>query len=76
MGKLSTVIFYNESWGQRNVLKKEHEVDHIPNEGEMVVLNIEDEYGFYRVDERVFDFADNIVHLRVKPSLRCYDLSI
>lgn len=75
MGKLSNVIFYLNSWGTQNVVKKEHDVDKVPDVGEIVVLMVEDDYSFYKVEERVFDYADNIVHFRVSKSLRCYDLS-
>ncbi len=76
MSKLSNVIFYNESWGAHNVLKKEFEIDKVPNTGEIVVLQLDDDYSFYKVEERVFDYADGIVHLRLTKSLRCYDLSV
>lgn len=76
MSKLSNVIFYNESWGVHNVLKKAFEIDKVPNIGEIVVLQTDEDYGFYSVVERVFDYADDIVHLRLTKSLRCYDLAI
>lgn len=76
MGKLSNVIFYLDSWGPSYMIKKDYEVEHIPDIGETVVLQVESEYNFYKVEERVFDFADNLVHFRLSKSLRCYDLAI
>ena len=76
MGKLSNVIFYNESWGTHNVFKKEFDTDKVPNTGEIVVLQLDEDYSFYKVEERVFDYVDDIVHLRLSKSSRCYDLAI
>ena len=77
MSKLSNVIFYNESWGAHHVLKKEFESDKVPNTGEIVVLQLDDDDdSFYKVEERVFDYVDDIVHLRLSKSPRCYDLTI
>ena len=42
MGKLSNVIFYLNSWGTQNVVKKEHDVDKVPDVGEIIVLMVED----------------------------------
>lgn len=74
--KLSNIIFYNESWGIQNVIQKVHDTDKVPNVDEIVVLQIGDDYNFYKVLERVFDYADDIVHLRVEKSARCYNLTV
>lgn len=68
--------FYNESWGIPNVIQKVHDTDKVPNVDEILVLQIGDDYDFYKVLERVFDYADNIVHLRVEKSARCYNLTV
>ena len=73
MGKLCNIIFYKDSWGSRHVIKKMYEIENIPNVDEVVVLFDDDVY--YTVVERVFDFADNIVHLRVSENARTYDLA-
>ena len=76
MGKLCNIIFYLEKWGSQHVIQKEHEIEHIPNVNEMVVIERDNQYAFYHIEERVFDYADNIVHIRVDFSPRCYDLAI
>ena len=75
MGKLCNVIFYKDSWGRSNVIHKEHEIENIPDVGEIVVLSDSVDDTYYSVVERVFDFADNIVHMRVSPNRRIYDLT-
>lgn len=76
MGNLCNAIFYLDSWGSYNVIQKEYEIEHIPCIGEMVVLDRNSEYNLYKVEERVFDFVDKIVHFRVTLSSRCYDLAV
>lgn len=73
MGKLSNIIFYKDSWGTRNVIKKMAEVENIPSIGEVVVVS--DIGSYYTVIERVFDFEDSIVHLRLNENPRTYDLA-
>ena len=73
MAKLSNLIFYNEKWGNSNVIQREKDVSFIPDVGETVVLG---SYNFYKVLERVMDYSDNIVHIRLEKSNKCLDLSI
>lgn len=74
MNKMNNVIFYEEHWGSNHVVKKLREVDSIPNVDEMVVIS--DDGPNYVVVERVFDYADNIVHIRLSASGRTFNLSV
>ena len=73
MTKLSNVIFYNKVWGPQNVICRYEKVLHVPEVGESVILS---DYVFFTVKERIFDFNDNLVHIRVEGVDRSPNLAI
>ena len=73
MGNMKNVIFYLESWGSKHVLKKVHDIETVPNANEVIVFDNNDSY--FTVIERVFDFEEGTVHIRVKENSRTYDLA-
>ena len=73
MAKLTNLIFYNEKWGSCNVIWRENNISFIPDIQEIVVVN---SFDYYRVLERIMDFSENVVHLRVEKLDKCLDLAI
>ncbi len=74
---LCQLIFYLNNWGTSNIIYRAKGSNVVaPNIGETIILNYNREPQYFIVVERILDYADNSVHLKIEKVYSDIDLNL